>query len=145
MRDKSIGWMAAGFGGLGLLIGNLVGLTSESLVGRIISLLFVFIGGSLLAFLRKLDVHDRKTAGASLLALSLASIVGVYMGILMTEYRWLSPANGKAVEESKYLRNGGISRAAAIDATKDPKNLEGAYQRMYELALEYEKAIGRGK
>ncbi len=60
-------WMILGFAALGLLIGNLIGMTSEGVIGELISLLFVFVGGSLMAFLHKLTPADRRLAGGALL------------------------------------------------------------------------------
>lgn len=135
-------WVVIGFAALGLLIGNLVGLTSESIVAPLISLLFVFIGGSLFAFLHKLSTADRRLAGASLLALSLACLVGTYAGIYVAEYQVLSPANRRApTAGNKYVRNATVSRATLINETKDKAGINEAFQNMYQLALEYEDLL----
>jgi hypothetical protein len=146
-------WMVFGFGALGFLIGNLVGLSSTPIVKSVVGLLFAFGGGSIIAFIKGIDAHDRKIAGASILALSLACTFGVYSGILVKTYHLLSPrsttitgntpAEACNATDPDYVKKGTASRAADINDShnKDP---EGAYQRLYQLALEYEDYIRKG-
>lgn len=145
-------WLVLGFAGLGLLIGNLVGLTSESIVTPVVGLVFTFVGGSVLAVLHKLTVDDRRIAGRAILAFSVCCLIGVYVGITVAEYQVLTPANQRRAfnkqpssdaalraenQSNKYLRSDQINQANSIDAQKQQGviTLEQAYERMYRLAL----------
>jgi hypothetical protein len=141
-RDQM--WMVLGFGALGFLIGNIVGLSATSVVTQLISFLFALVGGSLLAFLHKLNEKDRRLAGAALLSLSLAAVAGMYLGVLVTEYRLLSPTqNIKAAVEGRsfYVRSAAMDAATAIDFKKGSGQLsaEEAYSRIFRLALTCEE------
>lgn len=148
-------WVILGFGALGLLIGHLVGFSATSVVTQLIGVLFVFAGGSLLAFLHKLNRSDRATAGGALMALSLSTVAGIYISILMTEHRWLSPRDTQASPPAiaravprPYVRSGAASAAAAIDIRYKANviSLDAAYREMYELSTSYEGALeGRDK
>ncbi len=48
-------WIVAGLFFLGLLVGNLVGLISESAVTSLVGLLFALIGGSVVALQEQID------------------------------------------------------------------------------------------
>ena len=85
-------WIVLGFLGLGFLIGNIVGMTAESVVTSLLGLLFAFAGGSVLSLMHKLDVADRKLTGQAILSLSLSCLLGLYTGIVVSERRLLSPA-----------------------------------------------------
>lgn len=158
-------WLAFAFAMLGLLIGTLVGLTSESVVQTLLGLLFALMGGSVIALLGKLSPEDRKTASQAIASLSIACLIGIYSGIVVTQYRLLSPkidsnkpavttdSNKPAVttdskkpavttraEISKetYIRSAQIAKANAIDI-RYHKHLitpEQAYEEMYSLARE---------
>ena len=146
-------WMILGFGALVFLTGNLVGLSDTPIVKTVVELLFAFGGGSIIAFIKGINAHERKVAGASVLALSLACSFGVYSGVLVKTNRLLSPRARAAVNntpaqpcnasELGYVKAATASRAADINDSRktDP---EGAYQRMYQLALEYEGYIRKG-
>jgi len=53
-------WIVAGLFFLGLLVGNLVGLTSESVVTSLVWLLFALIDGSVVALLGKLTPQQQR-------------------------------------------------------------------------------------
>jgi hypothetical protein len=146
-------WIVIGFAALGLLIGNLVGLTSESTVSSLISLLFVFVGGSILALLHKLSAKDRVIAGASVLSLSVCCLIGIYVGILVNQHHWLSPLNIKGtpvttrqMDDRFYLRAAPVGRAHEIDQEKQQGRVKAddAYERMYGLAQYYEHLLYEG-
>lgn len=129
---------------LGFLIGNLVGMTSASVVSALIPLLFAFGGGSAIAFLEKLNVDAQKRAAVAVMCLSLACLLGVYTGIFTTEYHLLSPR--KAVPgtvsrlDNTYLKSLVISDANIIDQqlAKGRITLEEAYMQLkeaYRLAI----------
>jgi hypothetical protein len=84
-------WIVLSFLALGFLIGNIVGMTAQSVVTSLLGLLFAFAGGSVLTFIHKLDAGERRLAGQAVLALSLACVGGLYTGIFVSEHRLLSP------------------------------------------------------
>ena len=142
-------WLAFAFAMLGLLIGTLVGLTSESVVQTLIGLLFALMGGSVIAFLGKMSSEDRKAASQAIASLSIACLIGIYSGIIVTQYRLLSPrldSNKPTVtaraeiskETYKYLRSAKTDKANAIDIRYKQHliTLEQAYEEMYSLAKE---------
>ena len=86
-------WICLGMGSIGLLVGSLVGMSSDHLSRVLLGLLFGLIGGSIAASLRKIPVSDRRLAGAALFALSLGCLIGVYSGILVSQYQLLTPVS----------------------------------------------------
>ncbi len=140
-------WTILAFIALGYLIGNLVGLTAESVTGGVLGLLFAFGSGSAIAFIRKLDPTERVLASKAILALSLSCLLGVYTGIFVTEYQLLTPDKQVAskrvsVSERKYLRESIVSSAHSIDQRYANKQieLEEAYNEMYQLVQEMESS-----
>ncbi len=153
-------WLILGFCALGFLIGNLTGMTSESVVTPLVGLLFAFVGTSILAVLHKLNIDDRRLAGKAVLALASCCLIGVYVGIIVTENRWLSPKarrntpaiststvpspgnqepseRGKDVSaNTKYLADRPLSPPDEIDFQLFHGNLtlHEAYLQMYNLA-----------
>jgi hypothetical protein len=136
-------WIPLGFGALGFLIGNLVGLSSTPIVKQVVGLLFAFAGGSVLAFIRKLKAQDRKTAGAAIFALSLACTLGLYIGVLTKTHHLLSPQRTTDTLDPDYLRNAKASRAALINSDRNA-HPEDSYQNLYKLALQYEDLLQKG-
>jgi hypothetical protein len=131
-------WLTLGFAGMGLLIGNLVGLTSEKVVTPVIGLLFSFIGASILTVLHKLTHADRMAAGKAILALSVSCLVGVYGGVLVSEHHLLTPKDAaNATVGDRYLRKGEVVAANGIELQRIQKRLtlEEAYDQMLKLAL----------
>ena len=144
-------WLIAGFVALGFLIGNLVGLSATSAVTALLGLVFAFAGGSILAFLEKFGVEDRRVAAQALFALSIACTVGLYTGIVVSEHQLLSPRRpviavadslqrGKAresVADRKYLRSGVLNGVDAIEALHRRGDLSGeaAYKQLRDLIL----------
>jgi hypothetical protein len=126
---------------LGFLIGNLVGLSTDGVTRALLPLLFAFGGGSAVAFMQKVQPDDRRRAAAAIVALSLSCLVGVYSGIVVAEYQWLSPDSEKALAErvsvgsQKYLKEYLISPAKAIDTKLSSGELtaEQAYDQLYRL------------
>lgn len=121
-HQKSSTWLfGIAFASLGLLIGNMIGLSADSLVKVLIPAMFAFGGGSVLALLNKLTVNDQRTAAVSLIALSSFCLLGVYIGILQTEYRVFTPKtdgqNQREIitSEQKYLRSVSLERIDIID------------------------------
>jgi hypothetical protein len=150
-------WIVVGFASLGLLIGTMTGMSSESVVKSLISLLFVFVGGSVLALLHRLTPHDRNIAGGAIFGMSLGCLLGLYSGIFVSEHRVLTP--GTAASETAdvrsgpktarsangeedghryfYLRASMMSKANAIDIQKKAGlSVEEAYEQMYQVAQE---------
>jgi hypothetical protein len=129
------------FSALGFLIGNLVGLTAESVVSAILPLLFAFGGGSAIGFFHKLGQESRRMASTAILAISVACLIGVYLGIAVSEHQWLTPHDRRearstvSIAESKYLRSYLVAEADQIDQLKSSGALsaEQAYQALYKL------------
>ena len=144
-------WLVTGFGTLGLLLGFLLGMTSESLVGSTIALLFAFVGGTVFAVLGKLSDPDRKLAGKIVFALALCCLGGVAVGVAVDHYRLLSPHPSQAQttykdKDNPYLRNS----TTAIDPDSiDAERVQGiltpdqAYEQMYKLAKSQKAANGK--
>jgi hypothetical protein len=142
-------WILIAFGALGFLIGNIAGLTASSVSTSLLSLLFAFGGGSVIAFIHKLDQEHRRLAAQAIFALSVACFIGLYAGILVSEWQVLSPRNGKqtdsprvsgglvrgSIVSRKYLRTHMVDPAEAIDAQYKTGALtcEKAYEQLYGL------------
>jgi hypothetical protein len=165
VRRTTAVWLTIGFAALGLLVGNLVGLTSESVVTPLLGLLFTFMGSSILVVLNKLNAEDRKIAGKAVLALASCCLVGVYLGIALAEYRLLTPGRGHSVwasspqaatasgtreqktstaaEPYKYLRSDVLDQANAVDIkmVRGELTLPQAYEQMYALARSSQENI----
>ena len=144
-------WIIFGFLALGLLVGNLIGLTAESVVTPVLGLLFAFGGGSIIAFIGKFSPEDRRLAGQAILALSVACLVGVYSGIGISEWQILSPPERAQLNDSapsprasiadkKYLRSALIKSANAIDTqlTMDVISFDEAYKQLFKLVKKLE-------
>ena len=124
--------IVAGFAALGFLIGNLLALTDEKLVGSVIALSFTFVGGSVLTFLHKMNPEDRRIAGGAICALSVACLFGVYGGLVVIKSGRLTPS---AENNTKLLRSGATSCAASIDQLRaNGLPISDAYQKLYVFA-----------
>lgn len=138
--------MILAFAALGFLIGNMVGLTAESVISALLPLLFAFGGGSAVGLLHKLDADGRKAASGAILSLSIACLVGTYIGITVSEYQLLTPPERRqlradaSISESKYLRSFLASEASRIDQLKATGILtaEQAYEAQYQLLIQAE-------
>jgi len=127
---------------LGFLIGNLLGLSSDSVVKTIIPLLFAFGGGSAIGFLHKLEDRFRTRAYQLIFVVSISCLFGTYSGIIMSEYQLLSPNKTqvnraeKSIKDKKYLFSGEtISKADEIDQlySSGLMEVEDAYESLYKI------------
>lgn len=148
-------WIVIGFAALGFLIGNLVGLTASSVVTPLLGLLFTFVGGTVLSLIHKIGDEDRRIAGASIIAISVCCLAGIYLGILTTENRWLSPRSSvsrpavsstgapEAARRDYYLRAALSGEVDQIDRKKQAGTIktEDAYEQIYRLAVKYEEQL----
>jgi hypothetical protein len=144
-------WIVIGLAALGFLIGNLVGLTAHSVVTALLSLIFAFTGGSVIALLGKVSPDDRRLAGQAICALSLTCLLGVYSGIAVSEWRVLSPRTqsttlaetdkgsgkgelGPTSIVNKYLNSGEASAVESIDFQyrKHAITADDAYEQLYK-------------
>jgi hypothetical protein len=111
--------LVVAFASLGLLIGNLAGLSATSLVTQLIGLLFAFFGGSIIAYLTQLSLEVQRSAGLSIASFSIACLVGVYFGIMVSEFQLLSPQyvqrSDDEISANKYLRNQLVPKIVTID------------------------------
>ena len=132
-------WLVAGFLFMGLLVGNLVGMSATSVTTSILGLLFAFAGGTAVAFLQKLSAEQIKIAGKAILVLSLSCLVGLYAGILVTEHQLLTPperaATRVSVVDSKYLRAELVDPASRIEIDLKQKRItpEEAVELLQDL------------
>jgi len=94
-------WICLGMASVGLLVGSLVGMSNDHLSRILLGFLFAFIGGSITALLYKLPKEERKLAGSALFSLSLSCLVGVYSGIIVTQYKLLTPGEHRVWTEGK--------------------------------------------
>lgn len=136
-------WILFAFLSLGFLIGNLVGLTAESVTSTILALLFAFGGGSALAFVQKLEPKNLKLVSVAIIALSWSCLAGIYSGIRVSEYQMLSPQKEEpvskiSIEDKKYLRENITSKANLIDQrlANGHYNFEEAYRELYKTTQE---------
>jgi hypothetical protein len=131
-------WLIAGFAALGFLIGNLLGLSASPVVQSTISLLFALLGGSIVVFLHKLSPADRRVAGQLITSLAMATLVGTFVGIVISERRLLSPTIDTRGVDNKYLRGLQVSEVNAIDLQYDSKAItaDEAYRKLRVLIAE---------
>ncbi len=114
---------------LGFLIGNLVGLSAESTLSVLVPLLFAFAGGSAIAFLHKLSTpSEQRTAGIAVIGLSLSCLLGVYVGIVVSEYQLLSPTEN--VVES-LPQTGQETNLGSDDSSPQPSSRASIADRKY--------------
>jgi hypothetical protein len=84
-------WICFGMATVGLLTGTLVAMSSGHLSKTILALIFGLLGGSISAFFSRIPKEDRHVSGAALFSLSFGCLVGLYSGVLVTQYEWLTP------------------------------------------------------
>lgn len=100
----------------GIMLGLMIGMTSESVVSAFLPLAFTLFGGSLLIFLNTVSATLRPLALWIVFSLSLGIISGVLSGIWISENRVLSPTADRSAKpavvtcatetaDRKYLRN----------------------------------------
>ena len=137
---------------LGLLVGQLVGLSSDSIAKPLISTLFAFGGGSILVLLGRLKQDDRAPALLALLGVSTGCLVGVYLGLYVDTHHLLSPLSTtheathsdtqathtgtQATGQFFYLHDAQAASAAdMIDAQYRSKHITPtqAYDELYQL------------
>lgn len=136
-------WIIISFTSLGFLIGNLVGLTSESTVVSLIGLLFVFAGSSAVSFMHKLSDHDKNNAGKAIMSLSISCLIGLYASIIISDNQLLTLGKNtsnsrETIASRKYVRENLISRVNDIDRDKGNKRIttEEAYEKLYKFIIE---------
>jgi hypothetical protein len=113
-------WLCVGSASIGLLVGTLVGMSSDHLAKVALGLIFGLLGSSVIAFLQKVRLEDRALAGGMLLAISCGSLAGLYSGIFVSEYQLLTPTahrswdslgvNTESNRDSPSLMLGGLIR-----------------------------------
>jgi hypothetical protein len=134
-------WLIVAFAALGLLIGNLVGLTAQSVVSSLLGLLFAFVGGSVLVFLEKLTPEIRKLAGQSILALSVSCLIGTYVGIVVSEWQLLSPKRTVKPATARPTTEG--EQAGAITDEMVAREVSGLKQIATNVTARVENLGGR--
>ena len=109
-------WIGLGFAAFGFLVGTTAGLSTAELTITLLGLLFALVGGSVGAFLAKLDVDGRKLAGAALLSFSIFASAGLYSGLYIRINDLLviaSPETTRTGKQTKakeiaYLKSGDV-------------------------------------
>lgn len=142
----------AAFSSIGFLIGAIVALSEDHLARVAVPLLFSLFGGSIIAFGRQLSGPEKKDSHIALLSISLGCVGGILVGILCTQYRWLSPtletAKGTQSASSNgfYLRGITISTINGIDQQFRAQHLlpEEAYNQLL-AAIRKEQTQEEGK
>ena len=140
-KRKPIMLFAISYGCLGMLIGNMVGLSADSLVKIVISVVFAFSGGSVLVFLHKLSVDEQRMAAIGITTLSIFCLLGIYIGILQAEYRIFTPQSARSFGEltrsieRKYLRSSEIKNIFIIDTKYRQRQIsaEVAYDQLFKV------------
>ncbi|EEF26622.1 conserved hypothetical protein [Ricinus communis] len=111
------------FSSTGFLVGVITAFSSDHLARVIVPLIFALFGGSILTFGQKLPSEQRNVAYLSLLSISTGCAVGIIVGVLCVEYRWLSPRiegqlTGASVSGGKTATSGPSSYLRGIDVTR---------------------------
>lgn len=132
------------FGVTGLLLGCMVAFSSDHLSRVLIPLIFSLFGGSLATFGGSLSEPLRRDAYKGILALSSFCLVGIVVGILAVQFRWLTPesqvgmggptASGNLENTGYYLRGESLTTIRGIEAR--------VRQRQLDKAAAYDQIIG---
>lgn len=136
-----------GFGALGLLIGNLIGFTKESVVNAFIPLILTFGGGSIIAFLGGVPQVERVRATLAVGCISIFCLLGLYFSLFVTESQLLTPELTRSndlkgissIDSRKLLRSDITSRVTQIDQQlrNNQINQREAYDALVEFLSEY--------
>lgn len=78
---EKIKWFIVGIAVFGLCVGLYVGLSVSPIVNSVVSLLFAFIGGSVVFLIKDRDDDELNKIGISVLSLSLSMILGAFVGM----------------------------------------------------------------
>jgi hypothetical protein len=110
---------------------------SEDQLSRIVvPLLFALFGGSITAFGKDLAERQRRDAYSGLCGLALFCTLGIVIGVLAVQFRWLSPASAATgnARSYLYLRSQITDAVSAIQMQVDQGRLrkDEAYDRIIE-------------
>lgn len=140
---SSAAYLALAFLALGVLIGTLVAMSAQSLAQTVVAALFALFGGSLLVMLEKLGVRNQVKAALAILAISVGTLSGLYVGLYVNEHQLLTPqtlraATGDGLAQTrlanKYLRENVIAEADAIDSKyRNGMPAKEAYEQLRAL------------
>jgi hypothetical protein len=140
--------LGAGLLALGILIGTLLAMSAQSLAKSVIAALFALFGGSLLAFLQKVPIHDQFKASIGVFGISIGCLIGIYSGLYVNEHQLLTPVSNRASTNSKqasasdcdpkYLRANVMSQSNSIDQQYRTNQITGdrAYQELHALVVD---------
>ena len=130
--NREIALISAAFAALGLLVGNLTGLSASPIAKALIPALFTLIGGSFVAFLSKVPPKDRIAAASAILSFSIACLIGTYIGIAVNAHELLGP---RSADLNTYLRDTVIGQADSIDQRKrnGQLNADQAYEELRKV------------
>ena len=126
----------AGYISLGFLVGGLCGITSAEITTGLTAAVMVFAGSTATVFVSR-DAIDRTTIGQILLSFSASCALGLILGIMTKENRWLtlSEERKSADQRSDYLRANLVKDVDAIDQKyrNGDYTAETAYTKLHEL------------
>jgi hypothetical protein len=130
--NREIALIAAAFAALGLLVGNLTGLSASPIAKALIPALFTLIGGSFVAFISKVQPKDRSVAASAILSFSISCLIGTYIGIALNGHELLGP---RPADLNTYLRDVPMGPVDSIDQRKrnGQLNAEQAYEELRKL------------
>lgn len=137
-------WLFLAYSIFGLLIGNLVGLTSDKVTNSLISLVFTFAGSTALILSQKMKDDIKIQINKAISYFALFCIIGVYTGIIVSEYQLLTPEEIKKIrQENKevsrasntYLQGIPVETINLIDIQVQNKELtyEQGYEKLYNI------------
>ena len=82
---NNISWLFKGLSTFGLCVGLYVGLSVSPIVNSVVSLMFAFIGGSIILLIRGRSVEELSIIGKSVFMISIFMIIGSVVGVLVRE------------------------------------------------------------
>jgi hypothetical protein len=127
--NREIALISVAFAALGLLVGNLTGLSASPIAKALIPALFTLIGGSFVAFIFKVHANDRSVAASAILSFSIACLICTYIGIALNAHELL------VANLDTYLRDVVTGAADSVDQRKrnGQLNAEQAYEELRKL------------
>ncbi|CAJ4481536.1 Uncharacterised protein [Burkholderia pseudomallei] len=112
----AVGWLAAGFGGLGASVGLISGLSSAAVTLPLVAALFALIGGGIAPFLAKIPSQDRTVIGKLLVAFTFAFGSCLTIGIALKVNHGLALHPTADAQPVVYLKGASSTYAAKLES-----------------------------